>query len=191
MTFTLAETAGGYHSLWAKCTIRPECVLTVNSIVTRILAHKQDYLAVEQATHVPWFFMACLHSRESDLDFNTYLGNGDPLDRKTTDVPAGRGPFHSFIAGAVDSMNMQGFTKILAWPIEQCLYAAEEFNGEGYEYRNENSAYVWAGTNLEQRGKFTGDGRFDPNAWDEQPGVAALLKGLIAADVDVKAALGV
>lgn len=192
MVPTLADSAAGYRNMWSMCAIDPGHASTVKNIVENILAHKAEYQGVQAGVggNVPWFFMACLHSRESDCDFSTYLGNGDPLSQPTTDVPAGRGPFRTFIAGAIDSMTMEGFTKITSWPIEQMLYSAEAFNGWGYTYRGKNSPYVWAGTNQAQIGKYVSDGSYNGGVWDTQMGVAAILKGLQAADADVAAALG-
>lgn len=180
---TFAATKAGYHNLWAKCQIASNKQDEVSAVCKRIVANKTIYQLVEKQTKVPWFLVAALHYRESNLNFSTYLGNGDPLTHPTTHVPAGRGPFTSWLGGAVDALKYDKLAGVTAWSIELALYCAEAFNGEGYElHHDENSPYVWAGTNLQQRGKYTSDGGFDPGAWDEQLGVAAVLKGLCKLD---------
>ncbi|WP_164937438.1 hypothetical protein [Bradyrhizobium guangxiense] len=40
--------------------------------------------------------IAVSHYRESSQDFSKRLAQGDPWNRVSTHVPAGRGPFNSF-----------------------------------------------------------------------------------------------
>lgn len=185
---TFAETKAGYHNLWSKCQIATGQEKAAAWVAQQIIANKTIYQSIEVQTKVPWFLIGVLHERESGMDFKTYLGNGDPLDKPTVRVPRGRGPFASFAAGAVDALRYDKLAGVTAWSIELCLYCAEEFNGEGYElHHDENSPYVWAGTNLQQPGKYTADGQFDPTAWDTQLGVAAILKSLCSLDKSVAA----
>jgi lysozyme family protein len=187
---TYEQSKAGYLAMWGKCQITPSLQASVTAAVARIIARKADYQAVEKATGVPWFMTGALDYRESNLDPTTYLGNGDPLNRKTIHVPRNRGPFPSWSAGAIDSFEYQGFTKITQpWTIALILYEEEDWNGEGYEEHDENSPYVWAGTNLEQEGEYPDDGVYDPTMWDRRLGTAALLKGLIAADLTIQVAL--
>lgn len=151
-------------------------------IANKLFAHKDRYVAVENVTGVPWYLIAALHSRESDADFNTYLGNGEPLKRKTRLVPRGRGPFSSWEAGAIDALKYDGLTSIKDWVIEKQLYAAEVFNGLGYRYKALPSPYVWGATNIQRAGKYVADGRWSSGAWDRQPGVAAIIKALMEID---------
>ncbi len=140
------------------------------------IEHKDTYVAIQNKTGVWWYHIAVLHIRESDSNFNTYLGNGDPLNRPTTHVPAGRGPFPDFISGAVDALHLDGLDKVvLPWPIEKILYWSEVFNGAGYWNKGIPSPYIWGATNVQVRGKYVRDGVYDPNAWDTQPGCAAIL----------------
>lgn len=137
------------------------------------------YERIEQVTNVPWYWSASVHRRESDSDFNTYMGNGQSLSRVTTIVPKGRGPFtgpDAFIRGAIDAYNIDGLTKVVPpWPVEKLCYWAEIFNGPGYWARGLPSPYIYGASDIQVRGKFTSDGSFDPNHWDTQPGVASIL----------------
>ncbi len=149
--------------------------------------HKETYQEVEKATGVAWYHVAVLHRRESDADFSTYLGNGDPLSRPTRHVPRGRGPFKSFQAGAVDALKLDG---LAGHPdmdvIEKILWYCENFNGLGYEYHGLPSPYIFGGTNIQARGKFVGDGDWNPYAWDGQPGCAPILQMIGHLDSSVK-----
>lgn len=140
------------------------------------IAHKDIYSEIEQKSGVPWPSVAVLHRRESDSNFNTYLGNGDPLNRPTTNVPAGRGPFPNFIAGALDALHLDGLDKVVPpWPIEKILYWGEVFNGQGYHNKGLPSPYLWGGTTIQRPGKYVSDGVFNASTWDTQPGTAGIL----------------
>lgn len=166
-----------YANEWDKMVIKPERMEEMKRYAQVAFDHKDVYQAIEAATGVPAPLVAVLHRRESDADFNTYLGNGDPLNRVTTHVPRGRGPFKNFVDGAVDALKLDGLDKVVPpWPIEKMLYYCEIFNGTGYNNRGLPSPYIWGGTNIQQRGKYVADGRFNSSAWDTQPGCAPILK---------------
>ena len=60
------------------------------------------------------------------------------------------------------------------------------YNGVGYEvYHAEPSPYDWGATNIEQRGKYSGDGVFAANMWDTQIGCAAMLKAMMGLDASI------
>src|SRR5262249_5400799 len=133
---------------------------------------------------------AVLHSRESSFNFNTYLGNGQALNRVTTIVPKGRGPFASFAEGAVDALRLEGFVGARDWGIAKTMFRLEQYNGFGYRGRGVNSPYLWSGSNVygppEQRGgKFVGDGSFDPGTVDPQLGAAVILKAMMELDASI------
>lgn len=150
------------------------------SVADRINLNKPRYQAVAARTGVPWEFIAVTHYREANLDFNTYLGNGEPLNRKTRLVPKGRGPFASWEDGAVDAL-VNAPPKAASntdWSIGGTLEKLEEYNGLGYYKRGQPSPYLWAGTDQYVKGKYVADGVYDPNHIDTQLGVAAVLKAL-------------
>jgi lysozyme family protein len=182
---TFEGTRQGYLNLWNQMAVRPDKVGPADKIVERILAHKADYEAIEKATGVPWVLVAGLHSRESDLDFDTYLGNGQSLHRVTTQVPAGRGPFASFVEGAIDALALDGLSAVKDWPIERVAFMAERFNGEGYFTVGINSPYLWSWSNLYSSGKFVRDHSFSHSEADPQCGVMVLIKRLAGVDAAV------
>jgi len=148
------------------------------AVADRLTAAKARYQVVEKATGVPWWFIAVTHQRESSQNWNTYLGNGQSLGRKTTIVPKGRGPFKTWEEGAIDALvNCPPYAaRNKDWTIGNALATLEKYNGLGYYKRNLPSPYLWAGTDQYVKGKFVADGVYDPNHVDTQLGVAGLLK---------------
>lgn len=65
------------------------------SIARSLVAAKERYQAVQGRTGVPWPVIAVIHERESSQSWGRSLAQGDPWDRVSTHVPAGRGPFAS------------------------------------------------------------------------------------------------
>lgn len=141
-----------------------------------------DILA-KQGHTVPWWFIAVIHYREAGFvnnqpNWNTYLGNGQPLNRKTTLVPAGRGPFKTWEEGAVDALVYAPphAAQNKDWSIGGALAEIENYNGPGYAARGLPSPYVWAGTDQYKSGKYIADGKFSATTVDQQLGCAGLLK---------------
>jgi lysozyme family protein len=183
------SVVNGYANMWDSCVIKPEDMPQAAAAAKRAMALKPVLIAAGEACGKPWWWIAGIIYREAGLNLTCYLGNGQPLDRVTTEVPKGRGPFNSFVDGCFDALNIQKFDGRVAltinlgeWTIEFALYASEEYNGEGYTLHNENSPYVWAGTNHEQPGLFTSDHGYVATAEDKRIGVAALIKALMAVD---------
>jgi lysozyme family protein len=119
--------------------------------------------------------IAVIHQRESDRDWDTYLGNGEPLDEVTTLVPKGRGPWDTWEEGAVDALTYDGLTEVKNWRLEKMLYYLEKYNGIGYHNKGMPTPYLWSGTTIQEPGKYVADGVFDPDEMDEQPGCCGLL----------------
>lgn len=136
------------------------------------------YDPVEKATGVPWYVIAAIDMREENFSHSSYLGNGQPLNKVTTIVPKGRGPFASWYEGAIDSLRLDGLDKTGHWDIVTALIELELYNGLGYKKRGLPSPYVWAGTTIQVAGKYVADGKFDSSAYDNQPGCAGLLLAL-------------
>jgi hypothetical protein len=99
-------------------------------------------------------------------------------------VPAGRGPFISWEAAAIDALvNCAPYAARNAdWSIGPSLTKLEEYNGLGYAARGLPSPYLWSGTDQYKSGKYVRDGVYDPNAVDSQLGCAGLLKAMAALD---------
>jgi len=176
MSFSYGTKWPEYRAQWNQLeAIDATCVEVFARAGELAISNKARYLGVELETNVPWMLIAALHMREASFDFDTYLGNGQPLDQVTTLVPAGRGPFDSWEEGAIDAIQYDGLNQVIDWRLEKMLFHAEAYNGAGYHNKGLPSPYVWALTNAQEPGKYTSDGSFDPDYWDTQPGVAGLL----------------
>lgn len=119
-----------YERNWSNLEIRPSRLADANGVARKAINGKATYQQIERLTGVPWYFAALCHYRESNFDFDTYLGNGETLHRVTTIVPKGRGPFTTFVDGAVDAFRIENFIGAHDWGIARILFRLEAFNGE-------------------------------------------------------------
>lgn len=184
---SFASVKKGYGNLWAKAAIRDAKAAEANEAADYIIKHRARYEKVAERIGAKevWPLIGALHWREAAGSFSGILHNGQHIigtGRKTTLEPKNRGPFSSWEEAAVDALVLKGWHRITDWYlIERWLYQTEPFNGWGYFlYRDENSPYLWAATNLQEYGKYTSDGNFDRSAWDKQLGVVAILKAIFA-----------
>jgi lysozyme family protein len=175
MTFSYGTQWPIYAKQWDAMEALDGWAQIFKDLGAAIIADKARYHEVERDTSVPWMMIAAIHQRESDCDFSTYLGNGEPLDEVTTLVPAGRGPFDSWEEGAIDALTYDGLTEVPDWRLEKMLFHCEKYNGTGYHDKGLPSPYLWAGTTIQQPGKYVADGKFDPNVMDQQPGCCGIL----------------
>jgi len=177
-TFQGLGTPKWYVEAWNKCVIEDKYKSWGDRPLAKILKNKDKFLKVQDITGVPWEVVAAIHFRESSLNFNTCLHNGDPLPGPTIHVPAGRGPFASWEDAAIDSIKYEGFDKVTKWDLATCLKKLEAYNGGGYLKRGLPSPYLWACTNVSaHKGYYIEDGKFYPYAsCDEYLGAAAILK---------------
>lgn len=156
-------------------------------VAKRLVAAKSRYQAVEKRTGVPWFVIAVIHEREASQNWNTQLGQGDPLNKVSTHVPKGRGPFQTWEDGAYDALALCApfGAKWRDWTPGGTLTLLEEYNGLGYAARNLPSPYIWSGTDQYVKGKYVSDHEFDPNEVDKQLGCAGLILAMAKLDPSV------
>ncbi|RZN21941.1 hypothetical protein [Bradyrhizobium sp. Leo121] len=168
---------------WAKAKLTRD----FTAIAKRLVGAKARYQAVEAKTGVPWWVIAVIHMRESSQDWSGSLAQGDPWNRVSVHVPAGRGPFKSWEEAAVDALvNCHPYlAREKDWSIGPALTNLELYNGAGYANRGKPSPYLWAGTDQYTAGKYVADGKYDPNHVDQQPGCAGLLLAMIALDPSI------
>src|SRR5436190_332926 len=109
---------------------------------------KARYQAVSAKTGVPWAFIAVAHERECSQDWTGSLAQGDPWNRVSVHVPAGRGPFRSWEEAAIDALiNCAPYAaRNKDWSIGRTLAKLEQYNGLGYAARGRPSPYIWSGT---------------------------------------------
>lgn len=186
MANTFAALRGDYARLWDSALVTRAA--DADAVARRILRDRVRYEAVEAATGVPWEFVAVLHDRECSGNFSGVLHNGEKIigtGRKTMDAPAGRGPFSSWQAAAVDALKLKGLDKIRDWSVERCLFEGERFNGFGYRNMGRTSPYLWSGTGYYTGGKYVRDRVYDPEFKDKQLGIAAVMVRLMALDPSI------
>lgn len=179
-----------YERNWANLEIRPSRLADANAIARKAINGKATYQQIERLTGVPWHFAALCHYRESNFDFDTYLGNGESLHRVTTLVPKGRGPFATFVDGAVDAFRIEHLIGSQDWGIARTLFRLECFNGLGYHAKGVNSPYLFGGSTLygppeARAGKFVADHVFDANHVDSQLGTAVILHAMMTLDSSI------
>ncbi len=98
---------------------------------------KARYRSVEAKTGIPWAVIAVIHERESSQDWTGSLAQGDPWNRVSVHVPAGRGPFKSWEEAAIDALvncsPRAAYNK--DWSIGGKLTKLEEYDGLAYASR--------------------------------------------------------
>lgn len=167
---------------WAKA--RP--TRNFSSVARHLVAPnaRSRYQAVAAKTGVPWALIAVIHERECSQDWMGSLAQGDPWNRVSVHVPAGRGPFRSWEECAIDALVncAPHAARNKDWSIGGALTKLEQYNGLGYAARGRPSPYIWSGTDQYRSGKYVRDGVYDPNTIDSQPGCAGLLMAMMALD---------
>lgn len=182
---TYQSLVSDYVSLWETMEIKPSAQSAADNAANRIIKNRKRYEVVSALTRVPWYFIGLIHNRESSLDFNTHLHNGDPLTARTKQVPKGRpladpanGKSYTWEESAVDALKQKKLHQIKDWTIDRMAYELENYNGWGYRNSsiNINSPYLWAKSNHYSRGKYVRDHVFSRNAVDQQMGTMVVLK---------------
>lgn len=181
-----------YSNLLSLMTVDPSKKAAIDLVATKIMTFKPRFDQVETAVGVPMVFSGPSFYREADLNFNLSPAQGDPWRRVSVHVPRGEGPYPSWIAAAIAAYRGEGLDKIGRenWTWELLCYYGELFNGFGYrDWHHMHSPYLWGGTNIQTRGKYTADGDFDANHMDEQLGIIPIAKRMveISADLGLKA----
>lgn len=148
---------------------------------------KARYQSVSAKTGVPWPIIAVIHQRECSGNWSGSLAQGDPWNRVSIHVPAGRGPFASWEEAAVDALVncAPHAARNRDWSIGAALTKLEEYNGLGYAARGRPSPYIWSGTDRYRCGKYVRDGVYDPDVVDSQLGCAGLLMAMMALDSSI------
>ncbi len=185
MTDLLALKAANANR-WANAKL----TRSFTTVAKRLVAPeaKARYQAVSAKTGVPWAFIAVAHERESSQNWSGSLAQGDPWNRVSVHVPAGRGPFTSWEDAAVDALVncSPRAARNADWTVGGTLTMLEQYNGLGYASRGRPSPYIWSGTDQYVSGKYVADGVYDPSAVDQQLGCAGLLLAMTALDPSIR-----
>jgi lysozyme family protein len=151
----------------------------------RLRAGQQNYELVQSAVGIPWGFVGVIHAMECGFNFSCHLHNGDRLTARTAHVPKGRPvgaePPFTWLQSAVDALQLRKLDEVTDWSVPHLLYLLESYNGFGYRPHGVPTPYLWSFSNLYSQGKFTQDGKFDPDAVSRQCGAALMLKDVLNA----------
>lgn len=183
-----------YTSFFNRAQVKPNAVSKVKQAYDRLIANKSIYEQIAKGVGnlpgVTWYLIGCIHMRECSFRLDQHLANGDPLTGKTRRVPAGLPTrnlrpgerAYPFVEMGIVAINRM-LTSSPAWrnhkndaSVESLLLKLEAFNGFGYLNNNRLSPYLWSDSTVEQVGKYTSDGVFNPNVKDAQLGAGTLLK---------------
>jgi lysozyme family protein len=172
-----------YERLFNSCVIKPSKFTEIDAIANGIIANKDRYEAIGKPLNIPWYFIGITHNMECGLSFKKHLHNGDPLTAKTKQVPKGRPlgtPPFTFEESAKDALLLEKLDQVTDWSIPGVLFVFEKFNGFGYRKKSINipSPYLWSYSNHYTKGKFSADGKYDPNLVSKQAGTATILRRL-------------
>lgn len=152
---------------------------------------------------VPWWFIAIVSEREygGPPHWDKQLGQGNPLNKESYDVPKGMGPYLAHPGDTTPGndawtrccldvlINQYPFpARWKLWTSGGALTLFEEYNGLGYAMRGVPSAYVWSGTDQYVSGKYIRDDVYDPHTVDVQEGCAPILAMMMAIDPSIKLA---
>lgn len=180
-------------SRWEAARINPafSIALDVSVETFRRNAERYERITAMRENGVPAAVIFCLHQRESSGNFRCHPHEGSPLTGRTRFVPKGRLPLpanppFTFEQSAADAYYVCDKLDRVNWKdVQTALQGIESFNGLGYQNNHPDvpSPYLWSGTNLYRRGKYTGDGHFDHFAVDKQLGCVAILLRLRQAGV--------
>ena len=180
-----------YRKLFDTCTIRDQFRRDVENNIAGLRRFRARHEAVASALGTPWYFVGIIHSLECAFNFRTHLHNGDPLARKTVQVPSGRpdpwNPPNDWESSALDALRFKRFDQLTDWSLERVLYRWESYNGWGYRGKKTadgeqvNSPYLWSFSNQYRQGKYVQDHVWDPSKVSEQCGAVTMLRALVEA----------
>lgn len=175
--------------------MKPSFMAAAKKRAAHALEHKGEYEAIsalisrKYGKHIPWWFIPLVHERECIKGVDNWTCNiaqGCKYAVKCHIVPP-NGPFNSFEEAAIDALVRQAprAANWVNWSGGGTMTIAEAYNGTGYARRGKPSPYIFSGTNIYFKGKFTGDHKYDPDFVDTQIGVAVSLKALMELDPSI------
>ena len=191
---TFDQLSPEYRRLWETMAFDPGQRSVVDGAAKRILGFKSRYQIVAAKTGVPWWWIGTTHNMEAGLHFGKHLHNGDSLQKRTWQVPAGRPatgtPPFTWEESAEDALRIKGLQNVRDWSIERAAFEFERFNGWGYRqyHPTDLTPYLWSKTNHNDgTGKYVADGKWSATAFSEaQCGAMATLRALMDLDPSVR-----
>jgi lysozyme family protein len=171
-----------YAALLATAKVVPSRANEIDAVARKLIRFLPKYATVEAKTRVPAIWQATVFEREASSNFKLYFGNGDPLSRITTHVPAHRGPFTGPTAwedGAIDALHVDRIEEVKDWTWPRFCYEGELWNGFGPRNHGRHTGYLWAGMTPYTGGKYVADGKWDPHHNDAQLGIVPVALRMI------------
>lgn len=171
---------------WQTACISPLRRKEVAAIVDRGIAGWSRYTTVRLSTTVPESVTLAIHNMECGQSWKQHLHNGDSLQRRTWQVPAGRpkkgNPPFTWEESAIDAEFYDGLHKVDWSNGPKSLTALEGYNGLGYFFYHKAtpSPYIVGGTSAARPGKYVRDGVWSSTAISSQIGIIAIWKELEA-----------
>jgi lysozyme family protein len=181
MLHPFAALSGEYTTLLAAMTIDADRLSELQHRAAAILDiakdHAREWEDVVARTGVPKLWGVASFERESSSDYRTSPAQGDRWDRVSVNVPRGLGPYKSWGDSCVAAYRIEHLDLVGAslWTWARACYEGELFNGFGVRAHGIHTGYLWAGTNIYARGKYTSDGKWDPAYKDKQLGMIPLM----------------
>ncbi len=179
-----------YAQLLSAMAVRPDSKKKIDDAAVRLLGYRTRYEPVTAANGVPVVFIATSFEREASSNFAKNPAQGWPLTSISKIIPR-NGPFRTWHAAAVEAYHLNGLDKVGAanWTWELFCFYGEMFNGFGYrDYHSMHTPYLWGGTNIQTRGKYVEDGKFDAAHMDEQIGIVPVARRMV--EIEPTLALG-
>jgi len=165
-----------YDQLLKTMSLRPETADEAMEAAKLVIKNSARYKEVSRRTGVPWQLIGVLDLRESTCNPTKALGQGDPWNKVSVNVPSGKGPFKSYEDAAVFYIGYDHLADgVKFWDMSLVCWKAEKWNGFGYRNHGVFTPYLWAMTNHQQPGRYAGDGNWQAGEWDKQPGIIAVL----------------
>jgi lysozyme family protein len=172
---------------WNTAVASPKARIALDVATALYVRNEWRYqnLANTRPGTIPPMVIFALHMREADCNFKTNLGQGDSLQRRTIHIPRGRipdkAPPYTWEQAAEDALFVTDHMDKHDWAhVQGALDATESYNGMGYRRYGIPSPYLFAGTSVYKRGKFSEDGHFSATMVDQQLGTVAIWKAMQA-----------
>ena len=175
---------GEYGQLLSVMQVREECRKLVDEVAVKLIGYKTRYQPVTDAIGVPVLFIGPSFEREGSSNFALNPAQGWPLHSTSKIIPH-NGPFPNWFSAAIAAYKIDGLDKVGRdnWTWELICFSGEKLNGFGYrDEHHMHSPYLWGGTNIQMRGKYTSDDKFDPNEMDPQLGIIPVAKRMLEID---------
>jgi lysozyme family protein len=176
-----------YTHYWNVMKINPGVIPYADSAAKLLITGRDKFQELSTLTHVPWGIIAVIGYREYGflyekgkppvLQWDKSLAQGDAWNTKSVHEPKGRGPFDSWLKAGYDALvNCPPFAaKWRDWSPGAACALLVKYNGEGYDNMGVPDPYILSGTDQYIKGKYSSDGRYDPQLVDKELGCAVLI----------------